>query len=82
MTLIDLIDELSHLVKKTENGGLDPAQDIPIRVVIRKPNEAPVPDEAMQYELIGVQKTEGWESDIVLIFAGDHAATSDWPTQL
>jgi hypothetical protein len=69
---------LRELIEALETANVAGADDAPVRVVFRKPDT----NEGLQYELIGVQRTEGWDSPIVLIYAGEHAATMDWPTSI
>jgi hypothetical protein len=69
MTLDELIEELQARRKMA-------GTDIPVRVVTRRKEEGD------QFEIIGVNMYEGLHSMIVLVFAGDLAATMDWPSEL
>ncbi|MER9920906.1 MULTISPECIES: hypothetical protein [unclassified Mesorhizobium] len=69
---------LRELIEALELADVAGAGDAPVRVVLRKADT----NEGLQYELIGVQGTEGWDSPIVLIYAGGHAATMDWPVSI
>ncbi|MDF3154052.1 hypothetical protein P3C58_18910 [Mesorhizobium sp. XAP10] len=69
---------LRELIEALELADVAGAGDAPVRVVMRKADT----NEGLQYELLGVQGTEGWDSPIVLIYAGGHAATMDWPVSI
>lgn len=51
---------LKEFIEALETADVAGTDDAPVRVVLRKPDT----NEGLQYELIGVQSTDGWDSPI------------------